>query len=91
MEVFGLMQQVYHRALYSLGPDVGCYAPPKLYENELNESLQVKEENLFEMRYQIYNFPIILKANGFENWSYTVENVDGALHVRHKGIELEKK
>ena len=36
------MQQVYHRALYSLGPDVGCYAPPKLYENELNESLQVK-------------------------------------------------
>ena len=42
MEVFGLMQQVYHRALYSLGPDVGCYAPPKLYENELNESLQVK-------------------------------------------------
>jgi len=70
LEVFGLMQQIYHRALYSLGPDVGCYAPPKLYENELNESLQSK---------------------GFENWSYTVENVDGALHVRHKGIELEKK
>ena len=43
MEVFGMMQQVYHRALYSLGPDVGCYAPPKLYENELNESLQVGE------------------------------------------------
>jgi hypothetical protein len=30
-----------HRALYSLGPDVGCYAPPILYEKELNESLQV--------------------------------------------------
>ena len=29
------------RALYSLGPDVGCYAPPKLYENEHKESLQV--------------------------------------------------
>jgi hypothetical protein len=29
------------RALYSLGPDVGCYAPPILYEKELNESLQV--------------------------------------------------
>ena len=42
MEVFGLMQQIYNRALHSLGPDVGCYAPPKLYENELNESLQVK-------------------------------------------------
>ena len=38
------MQQVYHRALYSLGPDVGCYAPPKLYENELKESLQVREK-----------------------------------------------
>ena len=47
MEVFGLMQQVYHRALYSLGPDVGCYAPPKLYENELNESLQVKEKSIY--------------------------------------------
>ena len=45
---------------YSLGPDVGCYAPPKLYENELKESLQ---------------------APGFEDWSYTVENVDGALQV----------
>jgi len=66
LEVFGLMQQIYHRALYSLGPDVGCYAPPKLYENELNESLQ---------------------ASGFENWSYTVENVDGALQVRHQGIQ----
>jgi len=65
LETFGLMQQIYHRALYSLGPDVGCYAPPKLYENELKESLQ---------------------APGFENWSYTVENVDGALQVRHQGI-----
>ena len=36
------MQQVYNRALYSLGPDVGCYAPPMLYEKEQNESLQVK-------------------------------------------------
>ena len=35
------MQETYHRALYSLGPDVGCYAPPKLLENELKESLQV--------------------------------------------------
>ena len=59
--------------------------------NWTNHFRWVKEENLFEMIYQIYNFPIILKANGFENWSYTVENVDGALHVRHKGIELEKK
>lgn len=67
LELFGLMQQIYNRALYSLGPDVGCYAPPKLYEIEQNESLQ---------------------ASGFENWSYTVENVDGALHVRHEGINL---
>jgi len=70
MEVFGLMQQIYNRAQHSLGPDVGCYAPPKLWENELNESLQ---------------------APGFENWNYTVENVDGALQVRHMGIDLDKK
>lgn len=70
MEVFGLMQQIYNRAQYSLGPDVGCYAPPMLYEKELNESLQ---------------------APGFENWNYTVENVDGALQVRHTGIDLQKK
>jgi len=70
LEILGLQQQIYNRALYSLGPDVGCYAPPKLYENELNESLQ---------------------APGFENWSYTVENVDGALQVRHLGIDLNKK
>lgn len=65
IEVFGLMQQIYARAQYSLGPEVGCYAPPMLWEKELGESLQ---------------------APGFENWSYTVENVDGALQVRHKGI-----
>lgn len=40
--------------------------------------------------YLLQNIFLISKANGFENWSYTVENVDGALHVRHKGIELEK-
>jgi len=40
LEVFGLMQQIYNRALYSLGPDVGCYAPPMLYEKEMKESLQ---------------------------------------------------
>lgn len=67
LELFGLMQQIYNRALYSLGPDVGCYAPPKLYELEQKESLQ---------------------APGFENWTYSVENVDGALHVRHEGIKL---
>lgn len=70
MEIFGLMQQIYHRALYSLGPDVGCYAPPILYEKELNESLQVP---------------------GFEKWTYSVENVDGALHVRHEGIDLPNR
>ena len=43
LEVFGLMQQIYNRALYSLGPDVGCYAPPMLYENEMKESLQVSK------------------------------------------------
>merc|ERR1712227_155933 len=67
MEVFGLMQQIYNRAQHSLGPDVGCYAPPKLWENELNESLQ---------------------APGFENWNYTVENVDGALQVAIKIYEM---
>ena len=55
LEVFGLMQQVYHRALYSLGPDVGCYAPPKLYENELQESLQVREKIYFVNMYCRYN------------------------------------
>ena len=30
-----------------------------------------------------YNFPSLsLQAPGFENWSYTVDNVDGALQVR---------
>ena len=47
MEVFGLMQQIYNRAQHSLGPDVGCYAPPKLWENELNESLQVQPPTVY--------------------------------------------
>jgi len=29
------------------------------------------------------------RAKGFEDWSYDVENVDGALHVRHKNIDLK--
>lgn len=67
IEIIGHMQQIYHRALYQLGPDVGCYAPPKLLEIALGESLQV---------------------DGFENWSYSVENVEGALHVRHHNIAV---
>ena len=30
-----------------------------------------------------------LRAHGFENWVYDVENVEGALHIKHSGIELE--
>lgn len=51
------MQQIYHRALYSLGPDVGCYAPPKLYENELNESLQVRGKSIYLLSYKISYSP----------------------------------
>ena len=29
------------------------------------------------------------RAKGFENWTYEVENIDGALHVRHKNINLK--
>ena len=32
IEIMGHMQQIYQRALCQLGPDVGCYAPPKLLE-----------------------------------------------------------
>ena len=28
-------------------------------------------------------------TKGFENWSYEVENIEGALHVRHKNINLK--
>ena len=27
-----------------------------------------------------------LRSSDFKDWTYEVENVDGALHVRHKGI-----
>ena len=59
MEILGLQQQIYNRALYSLGPDVGCYAPPKLYENELNESLQVTIQSL----YTLYSVVVKLYEN----------------------------
>ena len=29
-----------------------------------------------------------LQVSGFEDWTYTVENVDGALQVRHHNIKL---
>ena len=29
------------------------------------------------------------RAKGFENWNYEVENIEGALHVRHKNIDLK--
>ena len=28
-----------------------------------------------------------VKSPGFENWTYNIENVEGALHVRHQGID----
>jgi hypothetical protein len=63
------MQQIYERALHQLGPDAGCYSPPRLLEDALGDKLQTP---------------------GFEKWSYDVENHEGALHVKHKGIELPK-
>ncbi len=69
-ELLGFMQHVYHRALYQLGPDSGCYSPPRLLEESLKEDL---------------------RAPGFEGWTYEVENVEGAIHVRHKGIDLKQR
>ena len=74
-----------------------------LYENELKESLKVNQIDTEDAFHAIF----IMQAPGFENWNYTVENVDGALHVRfficyftflnnvfqvrHQGKDLEKK
>ena len=30
-----------------------------------------------------------LRAPGFENWTYSLEDVDGTLQVRHKNIKTE--
>ena len=60
------MQQIYQKSLETYGADVGCYTPPRLLEDKMNETLRVK---------------------GFENWTYDVENVEGALEIRHKGID----
>lgn len=32
-----------------------------------------------------------LRVPGFEEWSYEIENKDGAMQVRHHGIELPMK
>lgn len=32
-----------------------------------------------------------LKTPGFDKWTYDIENVDGAMHVRHSGIDLPEQ
>merc|ERR1711974_407171 len=59
-ELMDHMQQIYLKALETYGNDVGCYTPPRLLEDKMNDHL---------------------RCNGFENWSYNVENIDGALLV----------
>ena len=66
--MIGLMQETYQQCLQQFGPDQGCYAPPKILEASLNETV---------------------KSKGFEKWTYNIENVEGALHVRHKNIQLD--
>ena len=68
--MIGLMQETYQQCLHQFGPNEGCYAPPKILEAALNESV---------------------KSPGFEKWTYDIENVEGALHVRHKNIDLDVK
>ena len=64
------MQQIYLKALETYGDEVGCYTPPRLLEDKMNEKL---------------------RAKGFENWMYDVENVEGALEIRHKNIDNHVK
>ena len=64
LEVMGLVEQIYRRAMFKYGPDAGSSHPPKLLEDDLNLSLQ---------------------ADGFENWTYSIEKVEGgSIGVVHK-------
>ena len=31
-----------------------------------------------------------LQCNGFDNWTYSIENVDGSMVIRHHGIDIER-
>ena len=52
IEIMGHMQQIYQRALCQLGPDVGCYAPPKLLE--VSHSKHFDSHSYGELR-QVYH------------------------------------
>lgn len=69
MEMLGMAQQIYNKAMYSYGDEAPCYSPPRMLE----EALRVD-----------------LRCEGFENWSYSIEDVDGSSVIRHHGIELIK-
>ena len=66
----GLVEQIYNRARLRYGNDVGSSHPPKLLEDELNESLQ---------------------TSGFDDWTYTVEEVQGSLAVVHQKSEAAEQ
>ena len=66
----GLVEQIYNRARLRYGNNVGSSHPPKLLEDELNESLQ---------------------TSGFDDWTYTVEEVQGSLAVVHQKSEAAEQ
>ena len=64
LEVMGLVEQIYRRAMFKYGADAGSSHPAKLLQDDLNLSLQVE---------------------GFENWTYSIEKVEGGgIGVVHK-------
>ena len=41
----------------------------------------------------IYNFNLnynYFRCDGFENWRYSIQNVDGSSVIRHHGIETKR-
>ena len=66
----GLVEQIYNRARLKYGNQVGSSCPPKLQEDELQESLQ---------------------REGFDDWTYTIEEFQDSMVVVHQKSDDAKQ
>ena len=87
LEILGHAMQAYNKTMYTYGDDAPCYSTPRLLEEALGVDLRL---NILAWSSGRYLTCHVTRCEGFEDWKYSIQNVDGSAVIRHHGIDIKR-